>query len=51
MREYKEFLSFVKENITEYLPEEYHGGEFKVEIVTVPKANDTILDGLTIRKG
>ena len=51
MREYKEFLNFVKENITEYLPEEYRGGEFKAEIVSIPKANDTILDGLTIHEG
>lgn len=33
MREYKEFLNVVKGNIIEYLPEEYRGGEFKVEIV------------------
>lgn len=51
MRDYKEFLNFVKENITEYLPEEYRGGEFKAEIVSIPKANDTILDGLTIHEG
>lgn len=51
MREYKEFLNFVKENIAKYLPEEYRGGEFKAEIVSIPKANDTILDGLNIRKG
>lgn len=51
MREYKEFLNVVKGNIIEYLPEEYRGGEFKAEIVSVPKANDTILDGLTIHEG
>lgn len=51
MREYKEFLNFVKENITAYIPKEYRGGEFKAEIVSVPKANDTILDGLTIHEG
>lgn len=51
MREYREFLDFVKENITEYLPEEYRGGDVEVKIVAMPKANDIILDGLTICKG
>lgn len=48
MKTYEEFLDYVKNNITSYLPPEYAGSI--VEIVKVTKDNDMVLDGLIICK-
>lgn len=45
---YKEFLSFMKENIREFFPEEYQNATFSVDPVT--KNNGLILYGLNIRR-
>lgn len=48
MKTYSEFLDYVKENITEYLPPEYANST--VQVVRVIKNNDMALEGLTICK-
>lgn len=46
MKSYREFMDYVKENVTEYLPERFENTEIRIQQVV--KNNDTVLDGLII---
>lgn len=47
MKSYSEFMEYIKENVTDYLPERYE--EAEISIQQVVKNNDVVLDGLSIR--
>lgn len=49
MKTYEDFLEYVKNNITSFLPPDY--ADSIVEIVKVTKDNDMVLDGLIVCKG
>ena len=46
MKSYNEFMDYVKENVTDYLPERFQNAQVRIQQVT--KNNDVVLDGLTI---
>ena len=46
MKSYNEFMEYIKENVTDYLPEPYESAE--IIIRQVVKNNDMVLDGLMI---
>ena len=46
MKSYSEFMEYIKENVTDYLPERYEDAE--IIIRQVVKNNDMVLDGLMI---
>lgn len=47
MKSYSEFMEYIKENVTDYLPERFE--EAEISIQQVVKNNDVVLDGLNIR--
>lgn len=47
MKSYSEFMEYIKENVTDYLPERFE--EAEISIQQVVKNNDVVLDGLSIR--
>lgn len=47
MKNYSEFMEYIKENVTDYLPERFE--EAEISIQQVVKNNDVVLDGLSIR--
>lgn len=47
MKSYNEFMEYIKENVTDYLPERFE--EAEISIQQVVKNNDVVLDGLSIR--
>ena len=47
MKSYSEFMEYIKENVTDYLPERFE--ESEISIQQVVKNNDVVLDGLSIR--
>ena len=47
MKSYSEFMEYIKENVTDYLPERFESAE--ITIRQVGKNNDVVLDGLSIR--
>ena len=47
MKSYSEFMEYIKENVTDYLPEEFEKEEISIQQVV--KNNDMVLDGLMIR--
>ena len=47
MKSYSEFMEYIKENVTDYLPERFE--EAEISIQKVVKNNDVVLDGLSIR--
>lgn len=46
MKSYSEFMEYIKENVTDYLPERFESAE--ITIRQVVKNNDVVLDGLLI---
>ena len=46
MKNYSEFMEYIKENVTDYLPERFESAE--IAIRQVVKNNDVVLDGLLI---
>ena len=46
MKSYDEFMDYVKENVTDYLPERFENAQIRIQQVT--KNNDVVLDALTI---
>ena len=46
MKSYSEFMEYIKENVTDYLPERFE--EAEISIQQVVKNNDVVLDGLLI---
>ena len=46
MKSYSEFMEYIKENVTDYLPEEFEKEEISIQQVV--KNNDMVLDGLMI---
>jgi hypothetical protein len=46
MKNYREFMDYVKEHVTDYLPEKYENMEIRIEQVV--KNNDVVWDGLLI---
>ena len=46
MKSYSEFMEYIKENVTDYLPERFESAE--IAIRQVVKNNDVVLDGLLI---
>ena len=47
MKSYSEFMEYIKENVTDYLPERFEKAEISIQQVL--KNNDVVLDGLSIR--
>ena len=47
MKSYSEFMEYIKENVTDYLPERFESAEISIQQVV--KNNDVVLDGLSIR--
>ena len=46
MKNYQEFMDYVKENVADYLPEKFEQAEITVHQMV--KNNDVMLDGLNI---
>lgn len=46
MKSYSEFMEYIKENVTDYLPERFEKAEISIQQVV--KNNDMVLDGLMI---
>ncbi len=44
MKSYSEFMEYIKENVTDYLPERFESAEISIQQVV--KNNDVVLDGL-----